>query len=190
MYEYPDRFNAEKIPDFYAYMMTGITVVFNALAWGRRIWTLNGIGWKVLKLTVNILIAPAALVAMLRTFFWPDVETVNWLTVLFANIALLGPLGLYWFGVIMIPIGFITGFSVSALIKWLFIAVVSWAASVFQVAWIDNVRAIYTGSMFTADFILKKGEQIQSDLVDKATEIVDDFVNGDNADAEESELEL
>jgi hypothetical protein len=55
------------------------------------------------------------------------------------------------------------------------------------VAWIDNVRAVYTGNLTTGDFILERAEQAQQDLIEKTSEIVDDVLN---SDPEESELEL
>ena len=131
LYEYPDRFDTVRIPELHAYMMTFIVVTFNILGWNAGLFALSGIGWKVLKLFTNILVFPAALFSMLRIFVWPDTEIVDWLTVVFANIALLGPLGLYWIGVVLIPIGWFSSYSPGAFYKWLWVATVSWAASIF-----------------------------------------------------------
>lgn len=100
-----------------------------------------------------------------------------------ANLSLFGPLGLYWLAVVLAAIGWVSSFTTKKLFKWFLMITVAWFASIYQVAWIDDVRLVYNGSKFTGEGILRRGEKIQQDIVDKVS-------GSDEIQADGSELEL
>ena len=108
---------------------------------------LGALGWEFMNIFGSGLWGPSILLWIIRLFV-RDNDNVNWLFVLLSNITLLGPVLGYWLAAILVPIGWATNtdyYSTNALIRWLCWIVVAFFASFYQVAWIDDVRAVYTG---------------------------------------------
>lgn len=86
-------------------------------------------------------------------FFADENELVNWIYVLFSNFTMLGPVIVYWVSIVLILIGWaVDSFDLvdsDALLKWFTWIVLSFFASFYQVAWIDEVRTVYSGDRWT-----------------------------------------
>ena len=94
-------------------------------------------------------------------FFWvvklivKDNENVDWAFVLFSNLTMLGPLGVYWVSLILILLGWVlTGFkgfglkTIAYLLEYFFTVVI---VSTVQWAWIEDIRSIYGGDRNTGE---------------------------------------
>lgn len=78
---------------------------------------------------------------------------VNWLYVLSSNVTMLGPILLYWVSILLIFVGwavdwfkFLDVMGVIRLAMWI---VFSFFMSYFQIAWIDEIQALYEGDRYT-----------------------------------------
>ncbi len=98
-------------------------------------------------------------------FFIPDNTDVEWLYVLFSNFTMLGPIALYWLSSILIVIGWIdvkfASLGPGTYIRFALWVFMSFAASWYQLDWIDVIRSLYSGSNWTGT---KQFEDVQSQV--------------------------
>lgn len=152
MASYPDNVESDKIPLYWGLLGIFIGVGANAIVggsygWGFY-WGIQSIGWSLMRWSTTTVWGPAILMWIIR-FFVPDDENVNWLYVMFSNFTLLGPILLYWLASIFIIIGWIdlkfSGLGADQYIRFALWILLSFAASWYQLAWIDEIRGLYSG---------------------------------------------
>ena len=113
--------------------------------------SIRGIGWSIQDWTTNSVWDPIITLWIVR-FFIKDNDLINWLFVLFSNISMLGPVLLYWVSTILIIVGYaVDGFEDFGtygprLAAWI---LVTFIASYYQEAWIDEIQDLYKGDNFT-----------------------------------------
>ena len=112
---------------------------------------------------------------ILRNFVVDDNEDVDWLFVLSSNLTMLGPVIIYWVSIVLIPVGWVLdGFdtiNTDQFVRYAAWVILAFVSSVYQIAWIDNVRAVYNGDQFT--FEEQLGD-IEDSVEDNASEIDED----------------
>ena len=149
--EMPDnQVKPEDQPLWWGILGILVSVASGAIAGGNGFnfhWHFASLGWQLMNIFGSALWGPSILLWIIRLFV-SDNENINWLFVLLSNVTLIGPILGYWLAVILVPIGWASDsdyYSTEALIRWLCWIVVAFFASFYQVAWIDDVRAVYTG---------------------------------------------
>lgn len=114
--------------------------------------SIRGLGWSIQNWTTNSVWDPIILMWFIR-FFIKDNDLVNWFYVLFSNISMLGPVLLYWVSTALIIVGYAVDtfeyFDLDALLKLVAWIVISFVASYYQEAWIDEIQDLYSGDRFT-----------------------------------------
>lgn len=151
----------------------GTSVAAGAITGGGGYWTLSydgigALGWQLMNLFSSGLWGPVILFWLIR-FLVDDNDNVNWLYVLFSNLTMVGPILAYWISVVLIPIGWVVDgldlVTASTVLKWTAWVFTAFVVSFYQVAWIDEVRAVYSGDRGTF-----------GDMIDDLDDSVEDTV--------------
>jgi hypothetical protein len=117
--------------------------------------SISMLGWSIMKWSSVGVWFWVTIFWLGRFFVGEDNEDLNWLFVTSSNFTMLGPILLYWVSIVLIPIGWaVDGFdlvSTSSIIEWVAWIFVAIIASFYQVAWIDDIRTLYSGDNWTGE---------------------------------------
>ena len=159
MEDFHDDQDADSIKTLWGVLGILMIIMSNATAHGSyniidavSNFELAWFGWSLMY-TFNSFTWGFTVLFWLLNLLVKDNETLLWLQVLFSNLTMFGPLGIYWLSLITILLGWVIDLfdligakDIAKLVAWFFTAIV---ASFFQFKWIGEVRAIYPGDKST-----------------------------------------